>query len=106
MDMLVQWLLNHLEITKFSNKKSKNNKLQTLLVYELLCCLFFLVTEWVKDKVTSKQCSWELMLFFRIEANGVGAECAIQTSLKKAPKNGGQLHNRDTRSVTKSNGVS
>ena len=46
------------------------------------------------------------MLFFLIEANGVGAECAVQTSLKRAPINSGQLHNIDTCSVTKSNGVS
>ena len=46
------------------------------------------------------------MLFFRIEANGVGAECAVQTSLKRVPINGGQLHNIDTCSMTKSNGVS
>ena len=44
------------------------------------------------------------MLFFRIEADGVGAECAVQTSLKRAPINGGQVHNIDTRSVTKSSG--
>lgn len=44
------------------------------------------------------------MLFFRIEADGVGAECAVQTSLKRAPINGGQVHNTDKRSMTKSSG--